>query len=85
MFLEDELEQALEQGKTGKELFEILRSRIEDPVKVGEQGFINSFKKIDSIWKSFCKKHPEFNPDGFREISKILLDDDDFVKNVLKW
>lgn len=68
MFLEDELNAAFENGADNATIIKILQSRLPDLVQVGNIAFINAIRQVNFIWKQFCLKHPNYNPDGFKRI-----------------
>jgi len=76
MFLDDKLTEILEEGVSNKTpmvdtcqaLLDECLSRIPDPSTCSVQTWINSIKQAENGWKLFCKKHPGFNPDGFKNV-----------------
>lgn len=75
MFLDDELE-AIYKGngfseETSFQLVHACIKRIPKPGAMSPECFLNEVRKIEGGWKLFCKRHPEYNPNGFRELLMI--------------
>lgn len=91
MFLDDELEAIrTEYGfaqETSFRLFQACLRRIPKPDTVRPQDFLNEIRKIEGGWKLFCKKHPEYRPEGFRDLMKKQCGDilSDPVLEYLHW
>lgn len=90
-FLSDELEQAFNSTTNAveriKQVGYVLIARIPKP-DVGVDTFLNTLKGIDSSYKYFCKRHPEFKEDGFRNIilNKVDIDSNrEKFKKALGW
>ena len=72
MFLDDELESIYQEngfgGETSVKLIKACFARIRkfEDCRNGED-FLNDIKRVENGWKLFCKKHPEFNPNGIRD------------------
>lgn len=94
MFLDDELNEIVEQKGFGKETsLELLKAcmkRID--FDNGSSALCNSLKRIDFSWRLFCKKHKLYNEDGFRKVYLRSIGDDEEalrlqekVKKALNW
>lgn len=90
-FLSDELEEAFNSTtnavERAKRVGYILIAHIPKP-DVGVNTFLNTLKGIDSSYKYFCKHHPEFKEDGFRNfvLNKAKEDgNEEKLKKVLNW
>lgn len=72
MFLDDELESICQDETISKEksimLFQACLKRIPKPDQVRPQDFLNEIRKIEGSWKLFCKRHPQYRPEGFRDL-----------------
>ena len=79
MFLDDELEAIYtENGFNPETSFRLLKAclnRIPKPDQVRPTDYFNEIRKIEGSWKLFCKRHGEFEPDGFRKCVKELCAD----------
>lgn len=92
MFLDEELEQILNDNKStpigeiSKKLVKACINRFADPMKEGQQTWLNSVKRTESSWRLFAKKHPEVKVEGFRDILKeaFMDNDKDAGKKVIK-
>ena len=86
MFLDDELEAIYQENgdsdMTSAKLLKacIMRVRPLSECRNGEE-FLNNIKRSENSWKLFCKKHPQYNPNGIRDwykskmtLSKDILD-----------
>lgn len=58
MFLEEELENAVEQNLSPQDIGEILIKRIESITDRSFKGFSNGIRQIDFVWRKFCEKYP---------------------------
>jgi len=71
MFLDEELESICKDETTGEEksfkLFQACLKRLPKPNQVRPLDFFNEIRKIESGWKLFCKRHPQYRPEGFRD------------------
>lgn len=91
MFLDDELEAIhTENGcneQTSLRLYQACVKRLPKPDAVRPQDYLNEIRKIEGGWKLFCKKHPEYRPEGFRELMLKLCGDimSDDVLKYLHW
>ena len=92
MFLDDELEAIFkeEDGITKEKSFRLLQAclkRIPEPDRVRPQEFLNELRKIEGGWKLFCKRHPEYRPEGFRNFMMKQCGDitSDPVLEYLHW
>ena len=72
MFLDEELKQIYEDNKDsskcGRLLLEACLKRMKDPEKASTKDCVNSLRSIDYSWKVFCKTHPVYRPNGFRNV-----------------
>lgn len=72
MFLDDELEAIYQDETLGKEksrkLFQACIKRLPNPEQVRPQHFLNEIRKIEGGWKLFCKRHPQYWSEGFRDL-----------------
>ena len=72
MFLDDELESICQDETICEEksfmLFQACLKRIPKPDQVRPQDFLNEIRKIEGGWKLFCKRHPQYRPEGFRDL-----------------
>ena len=90
MFLDDELEAIYTENgfneQTSVKLIKACIKRIPRPEEAGVQGFLNKIREIEGGWKLFCKKHHEYDPDGFREfmINYFKITDEQVLDN-LHW
>jgi len=90
MFLDNELEAIYTTNgfnpQTSFRLLQACLKRIPKPDQVRPQDFLNEIRKIEGGYKLFCKKHPEFAPNGFRKfmINHCKLEDDR-VLEYLHW
>ena len=79
MFLDNELEAIYKNGgfnpPTSFKLLKACLSRIPKPDQVRPTDYFNEIRKIEASWKLFCKRHVEFNPDGFKDSVKKLCAD----------
>ena len=91
MFLSDELEEIVDKklsvNETAKEFEAAFRSRMVDPDVKGFTAYVNSLRSIDYAWQGFCKNHPEYKPEGFREsvLKHISEENKKNVMRLLKW
>lgn len=91
MFLSDELEEIaakkLSITETAKEFQAAFMSRMADPDVKGFTAYVNSLRSIDYAWQGFCKKHPEYKPEGFREsvLKHISEENKKSIMCLLKW
>ncbi len=92
MFLDDELEQIYEEGGcTVDNSLKLLQSCInrlpqkEEVKTMSPSVFLTKLKQIDNAWRLFCKKHPMYNENGWR--NWILRNDtpDGKFKKALNW
>lgn len=72
MFLDEELE-SINQDETISEeksvmLVKACLKRLPNPQQVRPQDFLNEIRKIEGGWKLFCKRHPQYRPEGFRDL-----------------
>ncbi len=72
MFLDDELDQIFEEGgftpETSIKLLKACINRMpskEETQTMAPSAFLTRLKQIDNSWRLFCKKHEEFNKDGW--------------------
>ena len=88
MFLDDELEAIYQDETINKEkllkLFKACLKRIPKPDQVRPQDFLNEIRKIEGGWKLFCKRHPQYRPERFRDLMKEICGDI-LSKPVLKY
>ena len=71
MFLDEELESICQDETINKEkslkLVQACLNRLPNPEQVSPQDFLNEIRKIEGGWKLFCKRHTQYNPEGFRK------------------
>lgn len=79
MFLDDELEAIYTTNGCNKEtpsmLMKACLKRLPKPGHKGVGDYFNEIRKIEASWKLFCKRHGEYNPEGFKEYMKVLCAD----------
>ena len=91
MFLDDELEQIYQDegfsAETSKKMLKACLSRIPKPDTCSTQDFFNSLRRIEGGWRLFCKKHEEYDPEGFKNFMCNKMPDlfNDRIKAVLHW
>ena len=89
MFLDDELEAIYTTNgftpKTSIRLLQACLRRIPNPDAVKPTDFLNEIRKIEGGWKLFCKKHSEFNPDGFRKFMITHCSLNERTREYLHW
>lgn len=72
MFLDDELEAIYKENGDSKETsFQLVNAcmkRIPKPDAMSPEYFLNEVRKIEGGWKLFCKRHPEYKPNGFMDL-----------------
>ena len=72
MFLDEELESICQDETISQEksvmLVKACLKRLPDPYKVSSLCFLNEIRKIEGGWKLFCSRHPQYRPEGFREL-----------------
>lgn len=92
MFLDDELEKVLEQEgfstETSIKLLQACINRMpskEETKTMAPSVFLTKLKQIDNAWRLFCKKHPMYNENGWR--NWVLRSDtpDGKFKKALNW
>lgn len=73
MFLDDELNKIFDEGGFTPEVTtKLLRACInrlpsrEETAKMAPSVFLTRLKQIDNAWRMFCKKHAEYNANGWR-------------------
>ena len=75
MFLSDELEKIFNETGCEKDLvIDLLECCLQTLIPLKQkmlitgdpQEMLSQIKRIDYTWREFCKKHSEFEPDGFR-------------------
>ena len=73
MFLDDELEAIYtEHGFNPETSVRLLKACIARIRKIEDcprpEDFLNDIKRIENGWKLFCKRHPQYRPEGFRDL-----------------
>ena len=72
MFLDEELESIYQDetinDKKSFMLFQACLKRIPKPEQGRPQDFLNEIRKIEGGWKLFCKRHPQYRPEGFHDL-----------------
>ena len=92
MFFDEELEKIVTDMKDNpkemtKEVVSCIKRRLPN-IESGVQNFLNDIRKMDSGWQLFCKRHPEFKINGFRDLILSRAEDDNArenIKKVLRW
>ena len=84
MFLEEELENAVEQNLSHQDIGEILIKRVEGITDRSFKGFSNGIRQIDFVWRKFCEKYPKYNKDFLRDTLKET-DVYENLKPFLRW
>lgn len=88
MFLDEQLEQISKENgpssNTNEKLYRALINRMSDINKQNPLNFLTGLKQIDNAWRLFCKRHPEYEPEGFRNSIRKADKDGKFIK-ALNW
>ena len=90
MFLDEELENIRQEGgyneETSIRLLKACLSRIRplSECKNGDE-FLNNIKRTEGSWKLFCKKHPEYNPNGIRDFYKSKMAMPKSILDFMHW
>lgn len=91
MFLSDELNKIFDEGGCTPEVsIKLLQACInrlpsrEETARMAPSAFLTRLKQIDNAWKMFCKKHTEYDINGWRN---WILRSDTTVKfkKALNW
>lgn len=87
MFLDEKLEKIhSENSDKGKCAKELITACVESLDKTNVTTYLGSLKRVDYSWKLFCKKHKEYNIEGFRNyVLKCAEDKASIYKKVLNW
>lgn len=88
MFLDEKLEKIYSEHSANKAecAKKLIISCIESLDTTNNKTYLNSLKRVDYSWKLFCKKHKEYDSNGFRNyIFKCATDKADIIKKALNW
>lgn len=92
MFLDEELENTYNDlvssnplSDVAVELLGVCLRRMPKPEEVSSVEFLNKLKTMEGGWKLFCKKHPEFNPNGIMDFVCKNQDISEPVKKYMRW
>ena len=87
MFIDEELEECYKMNylmdSKVKAIHQALVNRFPDPTTPINELLVK-VKQIDNGYRLFCKRHQEFNPDGFRNLI-LKADHTGKFKKVLNW
>lgn len=79
MFLDEELEAIYNDAELKEQksfrLLQACLKRIPKHEQISTQDFLNEIRKIEEGWKIFCKRHPQYRPEGFRDLMMKLCGD----------
>lgn len=88
MFLDEELEKIYQENGLNKETSKKLILACFDRIAktpLNPKVFLPAIKRTNNSWLLFCKRHPEFNPDGFKNIMIKKIGLTDSIKKYLDW
>lgn len=85
MFLDEELEEKLKEGATSGVLLQTCFNRLPNPETCTPETFLNTLRQVENSWKLFCKRHPNYNPDGIKNYFCDFIEVSQDIRDFMRW